>query len=44
MVKKATSIVIDTEIWKEVKMKCLIDGKEISGYLEGLIKKDLGKD
>jgi predicted DNA binding CopG/RHH family protein len=41
MVRKTTSLKIDEEVWKAVKIKCIEDGLEISEYLERLIKKDL---
>ncbi len=43
MVKKTTSIKVDEELWKKVKIKAINDGKEISQYLEELIRKDLKK-
>ncbi len=41
MIRKTTSIKIDGELWKKVKIKSIKEGKEISIYLEELIKKDL---
>ncbi len=41
MVRKTTSLKIDEDLWKKVKIKCIKEGKEISEYLEGLLKKDL---
>ncbi len=41
MARKTTSIKIDEDLWKRVKIKCIKKGKEISEYLEELIKKDL---
>ena len=42
MPRKTTSIKIDVELWKEARKKCIDLETEISTYLEGLIKKDLG--
>ena len=41
MARKTTSLKIDEELWKEVKIECIKRGIEISEYLEQLIKKDL---
>lgn len=41
MAKKTTSIKVDTELWKAVKKKCIDKDKEISKYIEDLIKNDL---
>lgn len=41
MGKKKTSINIDSEIWKKVRMYCIEKETDISEYLEKLIKKDL---
>jgi hypothetical protein len=41
MARKTTSIKIDENLWKKVKIKSIQEGKEISQYLEELIKKDL---
>ena len=41
MVRKTTSLKIDEEVWKAVKIKCIKGDLEISEYLEKLIKKDL---
>lgn len=43
MVRKTTSLKIDEEVWKAVKIKCIKKDLEISKYLEKLIKKDLKK-
>jgi len=43
MVRKTTSLKVDEEVWKKVKIKCIQDGVEISDYLENLIKQDLKK-
>ena len=41
MARKTTSIKIDEEVWKKVKIYCVTQGIDISDYLERLIKKDL---
>jgi len=41
MVKKTTSIKFDTELWKEVKKRCIDLEIDISEYLEELVKKEL---
>lgn len=43
MVRKKTSISFDEKLWKDVKIHCIKEDKEISEYLEELIKKDLKK-
>ena len=43
MGRKTTSLKIDSEIWKEVKKKCIDDEVEISVYIEELIKNDIKK-
>jgi len=41
--RKTTSLKIDEELWKEVKIHCIKESKEISEYLEEIIKNDLSK-
>jgi hypothetical protein len=41
MVRKTTSLKVDEEIWKKVKIHCIMEGIEISEYVEKLIKGDL---
>lgn len=41
MVRKTTSLKIDDEIWKKVKIHCIEKGIDISEYIENLVKKDL---
>lgn len=41
MVRKTTSIKIDSELWKEVKKHCIDKDIDISQHLENLLKKDL---
>ena len=43
MVRKTTSLKIDEELWKEVKIHCIKNSLDISEYLESLIKLDLKK-
>lgn len=43
MVRKTTSLKIDEEVWKKVKIKCIQDGVEISQFLEDLLKEALKK-
>ena len=43
VIKKTTSIKIDPDLWKEVKLYCIKEEIDISNYLEKLIKKDLKK-
>ncbi|MEI6731383.1 MAG: hypothetical protein WCK90_01750 [archaeon] len=42
MVRKTTSLKVEEEIWKKVKIHCIEIGEDISDYLENLVKKDLG--
>lgn len=39
--RKTTSIKIDEELWKYVKIHCVTESIDISDYLEELIKRDL---
>jgi hypothetical protein len=39
--RKTTSLKIEEEIWKKLKIKCITLGKDISEHLEELIKNDL---
>lgn len=41
MERKTTSIKMDPELWKSVKKKCIDDEKDISEYIESLIRKDI---
>lgn len=41
MVRKTTSLKVDEDIWKEVKIHCIKSNKDISDYIEELIKKNL---
>jgi hypothetical protein len=41
VVRKTTSIKIDSELWKAVKKKCIDRDQDISDYIEELVRKDL---
>lgn len=41
MAQKTTSIKIDVDLWKDVKLHCVKNDMDISDYLEKLIRKDL---
>lgn len=41
MERKTTSIKINPDIWKQVRMHCIQEDIDVSEYLEKLIKKDL---
>jgi hypothetical protein len=43
MVRKTTSLKVDEEIWKKVKIKCIQDGVDISDFVEELLKEGLKK-
>ena len=43
MVKKKTSLVIEEDLWQEVKIYCIKQKKDISEWLTELIKKELKK-
>ena len=43
MERKTTSIKIDPKIWEEVKIHCIRAKKDISVWLEEIIKKELKK-
>ena len=43
MTRVTTSIKIDPELWKRVKIHCIKTGEDISEYIEKLIKEDLRK-
>lgn len=40
--RKTTSLKIDEELWKKVKINCIQKEIDISDYIESLIKKNLG--
>lgn len=41
MPRKTTSIKIDTALWKKVKIHCVQNDKDISDFLEELIRREL---
>jgi len=43
MQRKTTSIKIDPELWKRAKKKCIDDDKDISTYIEELIRENLSR-
>ncbi len=43
MVRKTTSLKVDEEFWKEVKIHCIQIGEDISEYIEKIVKNDLKK-
>jgi len=43
MVKKKTSLVIDEDLWQDVKIHCIKEKRDISEWLTELIKKELKK-
>lgn len=43
MVKKKTSLVIEEDLWQDVKIHCIKEKKDISDWLEEIIKKELNR-
>ncbi|HLC87041.1 MAG TPA: hypothetical protein VJH65_02060 [Candidatus Nanoarchaeia archaeon] len=43
MERRTTSLKIDIELWKKVKVECIKKDINISVYIENLIKEDLKK-
>lgn len=43
MARKTTSLKVDEELWKKFKIKCIMDGRDISDEIEELIKKEVKK-
>jgi len=43
MAKKKTSLVIEEDLWQEVKINCIKAKKDISDWLEEVIRKELKK-
>jgi hypothetical protein len=41
--RKTTSLKIDEELWKKFKIKCIMDGRDISDEIEDLIKREVKK-
>ena len=44
MVKKKTSLVIDEDLWQDVKIHCIREKRDISEWMEELIRKELKKN
>ncbi|MBU0906846.1 MAG: hypothetical protein KKD18_00340 [Nanoarchaeota archaeon] len=43
MAKKKTSLVIDEDLWQEVKIHCIKERRDISEWMEEIIRKELKK-
>jgi len=43
MAKKKTSLVIDEDLWQDVKINCIKEKRDISVWLEEIIRKELKK-
>jgi hypothetical protein len=43
MVRKTTSLKVEEEIWKDVKIYCIKNNLEISEFVEELLKKGVKK-
>lgn len=43
MVRKTTSLKVDEELWKKVKIECIKRDIDISELIENLLKKELKK-
>ena len=43
MAKKKTSLVIDEDLWQDVKIHCIKNKVDIQDWLEELIRKELRK-
>ncbi|MEK6933255.1 MAG: hypothetical protein AABW75_00070 [Nanoarchaeota archaeon] len=41
MARKTTSLKIDEEVWKKVKIHCILNSKDISDFIESLLIKEL---
>ena len=41
MVRQKTSLIIDENLWRDVKIHCIKEKKDISDWLEEIIKKEL---
>ena len=44
MGRKTTSLKVDEELWKQVKIHSILENMDISDYIEKLIKKDMKKN
>jgi len=43
MTKQKTSIVIEEKLWRDVKIHCIKEKKDISDWLEKIIRENLRK-
>ena len=43
MAKKKTSLVIDEDLWQDVKIHCIKERRDISEWMEEIIRKELKK-
>jgi len=43
MVKKKTSLMVEEDLWQEVKINCIKNKIDISDWLNKIIKKELKK-
>ncbi|VVB80273.1 Uncharacterised protein [uncultured archaeon] len=43
MVRKTTSLKIDEDLWKKVKIHCINEGFEISDFVEKTLREELRK-
>lgn len=41
--RKTTSLKVNEELWKKFKVKCVMDGRDLSDEIEELIKEGLKK-
>ncbi len=41
--RKTTSLKIEEELWKEIKIHCIKTGRDISDYIEYLARENLKK-
>ena len=41
MARKTTSLKVEEEIWKKVKIHCILNNKDISDFIESLLIKEL---
>jgi len=44
MARKTTSLKVDEELWKKVKIRCIEEDIEISSFIEKIIQKKLEGD
>lgn len=43
MVRKTTSLKVEEEVWKKMKIKCINLGEDLSVHMENLMLEDLKK-